>query len=53
MDPGAFNSPSRNKNLYYCDSNHGVALTCEQAIVFDICESLLPPWAHCPHSEVH
>lgn len=53
MDPGVFSSPSRNMNLHYCDPNHCVTLTCEQAIVFDICESLLPTWAYCPLSEVY
>ena len=53
MDPGAFSGPSRNTNLCYCDPNHCVTLTCEQAIVFDICESLLPTWACCPLSEVY
>lgn len=51
MDPGAFCGPSRNTNLHYGDPNNCVTLTCKQAIVFDICESLLPTWAYCPLSD--
>ena len=53
MDSGAFSGPSSNTNHCYCDPNHRVTVTCEQAMVLDISKSPRPTLAYCPLSEVY